>query len=158
MVSAIVAVDMKNGIGNKGKLLAKIPNDMKHFKEITLGSSVIMGRKTWESLPHALEGRANYVITSNPPSYDEGCTFISMEEAIDMIQSCGEKNIFIIGGGQIYEELLPYCQALYMTKILTWFTADTFFKMNYNDWVLCNYSDVYKEDYFYYQFREYKRC
>ena len=110
MIAAIVAVDENWGIGRNGDLLINIPEDKKFFKERTNGSIVIMGRKTWDSLPKKpLPNRKNYVI-SKRQKHVNGVDFISMDSAIELIQN-EDSDIFIIGGGQIYEKLLPYCES-----------------------------------------------
>ena len=121
MISAIVAVDENWGIGFNGQLLEHIPEDMKFFKKITTGNVVIMGRKTWDSLPiKPLPDRLNLVVTSKGRGVDCMTAFIDMEEAkvrAVMARNDREDNWFVIGGGQIYEQLLPLCDRLDVTKI-----------------------------------------
>ena len=125
MISAIVAVDKDWGIGYNGDLLEHIPEDLKYFKELTSGNIVVMGRKTWNSLPKKpLKDRLNLIITSMPGAYEFDnngkCLFwfVSKEKAIDIMLNDVIMDYFIIGGGQIYEQLLPYCDQVYVTKIL----------------------------------------
>lgn len=130
MIAAIVAVDENWGIGRNGDLLINIPEDKKFFKEKTNGSIVIMGRKTWDSLPKkTLPNRENYVITKTPENHSEkGAKFITLSEAIQMVENSEiNSRVFIIGGGQIYKELLPYCAMAEITKVYKDFEADTFF-------------------------------
>lgn len=130
MIIAIAAVDKNWGIGRNGDLLVNIPEDKKFFKYITNNSIVIMGRKTWDSLPQKpLPNRENYVITKTPEKYSkEGAKFITLSEAIQMIENSEiGSRIFIIGGGQIYKKLLPYCAMAEITKVYKDFEADTFF-------------------------------
>lgn len=130
MVIAIAAVDNNWGIGRNGDLLVNIPEDKKFFKHITNNSVVIMGRKTWDSLPKKpLPNRENYVITKTPENHSEnGVKFITLSEAIQMIENSEiNSRIFVIGGGQIYKELLPYCAMAVITKVYKDFEADTFF-------------------------------
>ena len=119
MISAIVAVDNNWGIGFNGDLLEHIPEDLKYFKELTSGCVVVMGRKTWDSLPKKpLLNRLNIVITSQERHFEEMTAFISFLEAVSRLKhSPKEDDWFIIGGGQIYKELLPYCDRVYVTKI-----------------------------------------
>lgn len=125
MIAAIVAIDNNWGIGYDGELLERIPEDMKYFKELTENNIVIMGRKTWDSLPNgALPNRTNVVISSKyynwtifsgkgkPPLV---CS--DMEYVKEYLPKTYEKDIFIIGGGSIYEQLLPYCDTVYLTHI-----------------------------------------
>ena len=119
MISAVVAVDNNWGIGYNGDLLEHIPGDLKYFKELTSGYAVVMGRKTWDSLPKKpLPNRFNVVITSQERHFEEMTAFIPFSEAVSRLKhSPKEDNWFIIGGGQIYKELLPYCDRVYVTKI-----------------------------------------
>lgn len=121
MISAIVAVDNNWGIGYNGDLLEHIPEDLKYFKELTTGHIVVMGRKTWDSLPKKpLKDRLNIVISSQPKEVLGDLSIrISMEEAkIRLALSSADEEWFIIGGGTIYKELLPICDRVYVTKIL----------------------------------------
>ena len=135
MISAIVAIDKDWGIGYQGQLLEHLPPDMKYFKELTQDSVLIMGRKTWDSLPKKpLPDRLNLVITSMPGAYEFDnngkCLFwfISKEKAIDIMLNDDIMDYFIIGGGEIYEQLLPYCDRVYITKILkSHDNVDTYF-------------------------------
>ena len=119
MISAIVAVDNNWGIGYNGDLLEHIPEDLKYFKELTTNHVVIMGRKTWDSLPNKpLKDRLNVVISHSLPRFLGPMAFsISMREAQVRMQD-DETEYFVIGGGSIYKELLPLCNRVYVTKIL----------------------------------------
>lgn len=128
MISAIVAVDNNWGIGYNGELLEHIPEDLKYFKELTTGHVVVMGSKTWDSLPHKpLKDRLNLIISSKPREVlGEMSIRIDMSEAITrMVHAYADQPInpdddldwFIIGGGSIYEQLLPFCDRVYVTKI-----------------------------------------
>ena len=111
MVAAIAAVDINWGIGYKGDLLDNITEDRKFFREKTKDSIVIMGRKTWDSLPiKPLPNRTNYIISRNTFPVSGDSHVITLEEAIHLIQSTtNEEKVFVIGGGKIYSALLPYC-------------------------------------------------
>jgi dihydrofolate reductase len=134
----IVALDENNGIGHDGDLLCHLPNDLKHFKEVTSGHTVIMGRKTYESLPKgALPNRTNVVITADSADKYPGCIVArSVDEALTYSKE-GEK-IFIIGGGQLYRTTLELVDWLYLTRIHhTFNNADTFFpKIEFEEWTL----------------------
>lgn len=119
MISAIVAVDANWGIGYDGQLLERIPEDMQHFRELTTNHTIMMGKKTWNSLPsHPLPNRVNIVITHTGHQDSEMTSFMSMENAISRIQNWyDDEELFIIGGGQIYEQLLSYCNIVYLTYI-----------------------------------------
>lgn len=129
MVAIIVAVDNNWGIGFEGKLLANIPEDKKYFRKITENSIVLMGRRTWDSLPiKPLPNRINYIISRSKNSANKTSHIITLEDAINIIKSVTKKEkIFIIGGGEIYRALLPYCDIAYVTKIHGNYKADTFF-------------------------------
>lgn len=157
MIAAIVAVDENWGIGRNGDLLVNIPEDKKFFKEKTSGSIVIMGRKTWDSLPKKpLPNRKNYVISRNQKHVD-GVDFISMDSAIELIQN-ENSDIFIIGGGQIYEKLLPYCEKVFVTKIYKSFEYDTFFPNieEDNTWKCVESGDIQYYQSIPYEFLTYK--
>ena len=128
MLKAIVAVDENWGIGYNGDLLASIPDDLKHFKNITTGSTVVMGLNTWNSLPRKpLPNRTNIVIRPGTPEFDKGQDVIKMdlETLLERFELDGG---FVIGGGSIYKQLLPYCDQVYITKIYKNFeNVDTFF-------------------------------
>lgn len=127
MISIIVAVAEDYGIGKGNNLLWQIPEDLKRFKKLTSGHCIIMGKKTWESLPiKPLPGRKNIVLTDNPLECIEcSITAYSIEDAI---HKCGKDDeIFIIGGGSIYRQFLPLTDRLYITHVHKNSDADTFF-------------------------------
>lgn len=132
MISAIVAVDQNWGIGYKGELLEHLPPDLKYFKELTTGHVVVMGRKTWDSLPKKpLPNRINYVITREAKSSNEEVAYFDMNCIKMMIQKQSDYEYFIIGGGTIYKELLPLCDRVYVTKIeKSYKNVDTYFPIN----------------------------
>jgi len=126
-ISIIVAVDKNNGIGRKGDQLAYISGDLKRFKALTTGHTIIMGRKTFEALPKgALPNRRNIVLTRRKDFRAEGCdAYNSVEEVLR--NTSGEEELFVIGGGEIYKALLPYADKLYITRIFAYYDADSFF-------------------------------
>ena len=134
-VHAIVAVATDWAIGRQGDLLCHLPADMKHFKEVTMGHSIIMGRKTFESFPRRpLPGRQNIVITRNADWQYPGVTVVhSLDEAI---ASAETDIVFIIGGAQVYEQALPRVDVLHLTLIhARWASADAFFPaLNMDQW------------------------
>ena len=120
MISAIVAVDNNWGIGYNGDLLEHIPEDLKYFQALTTGHVVVMGRKTWDSLPKKpLKDRLNIVISSQPRGPLGDMAFsIPMDEAkVRVAISENDEEWFIIGGGTIYKEFLSICDRVYVTKI-----------------------------------------
>lgn len=126
-MTVIVAVDKNFAIGKDNGLLARLPEDMKFFKEKTIGNAVVMGSKTYMSFPkRPLPERENLVITSQPEKYPEVKTFTSIEDFLAYAEK-SEKEIYVCGGGMIYKELLPYCEKALITKIDYIFEGDTFF-------------------------------
>ncbi len=126
-ISIIVAVARNGAIGINNKLLWHIPEDFKWFKRHTSGHPVIMGRRTWESLPiKPLPGRKNIVITDVPEDCFPGTTCVpSLEEALGLMDS-GQEN-FIIGGGMVYRQFLPIARKVYLTVVDRDFEADVWF-------------------------------
>jgi len=147
MLSIIASIADNNAIGIHNKLLCRLPNDMRRFKRLTTGHTVIMGRKTFESLPNgALPNRTNVVITRNTEAQFEGCeTCNQLQEAISLHQH--ENEIFIIGGAAVYEQAIGLADKLYLTCIHHTFThADTFFpEINDRDWVITD-CETYPSD------------
>lgn len=127
-ISLIVALDEKRGIGRNNKLLFKIVKDLKRFKQITLGQSIIMGRKTFDSIGKPLPKRINIVVTRNKNYQAQGCfVFNSLKKAIAFTKTKDNKEIFIIGGGQIYRQSINLADKLYLTLIKGDYKADTLF-------------------------------
>jgi dihydrofolate reductase len=127
MISIIVAVSKDLGIGKNNDLLWHLPDDMKRFKRLTTGNTIIMGRRTWESLPRRpLPNRKNVVITDIPDeSFDGAIAAYSINDAIAKCK--GDKEIFIIGGGSIYRQFMPVADRLYITHVYKKADADIFF-------------------------------
>ena len=141
-ISIIVAVAENNAIGKDNKLLWHISGDLKRFKQLTGGNTVVMGKKTFESLPsRPLPNRTNIVITDIPGEKIEECIMAySIEDAISKFDD-GKEN-FIIGGGSVYRQFLPVADKLYLTKVHKCFDADCFFpEINLNEWKLLNRED-----------------
>ena len=163
MISAIVAVDNNWGIGFNGDLLEHIPEDLKYFKELTSGEykAVVMGRKTWDSLPKKpLPNRKNIIITTqtNYNSQDEHFWHLGQAKLVMKQQKGWE--FFIIGGGQIYEKLLPLCDRVYVTKIFKDHDqVDTYFpNLDESDkWAPATCSDIRQQGDLMYQFWQYDR-
>lgn len=126
MISIIVAIADDYGIGKNNELLWNIPEDLRRFKRLTTGKTVIMGKKTWESLPRKpLPNRRNIVITDVPDEMIEGAEMAySIEEACRL---CGDDENFIIGGGSIYRQFMPLCDRLYITRVHSTAPADVYF-------------------------------
>lgn len=163
MISAIVASDINFGIGFKNDLLEPIPEDLKNFKKLTTDKIVIMGRKTWDSLPKKpLPNRYNMIITSNPPAeqdenYEFG--FYTMSQIQNYLYQTND-DVFIMGGGQIYKQLLPYCDKIYLTLLdKEYEKVDTYFPnfASSGNWALTKVSDIKTHNDISYQFQEYSR-
>ena len=128
MLSIIVAVAEKNVIGKDNKLLWKLSNDLKNFKSITMDHTIIMGRKTFESLPKILPGRRHIILTRDKSFAAQSEmveVFNSVEELLHSLDPQGE--YFVIGGGEIYNALMPYSEKIYLTKVNKAFQGDTYF-------------------------------
>ena len=159
----IVAADLNWGIGIKGDLLTPLPEDMKFFREKTKDSVVIMGRKTLESFPEhkPLKNRVNIVITTSKELNTEGIVKVSsVEESVKEAEKYNDKEAYVIGGGSIYEQMLPYCDTAYVTYIDNSYSADTFIpnldKLT-EEWYIANESDECTYFDIEYYFRTYKR-
>ncbi|MFH0749656.1 MAG: dihydrofolate reductase [Candidatus Gottesmanbacteria bacterium] len=129
MISIIAAIGQNRELGKNNKLLWDIPEDMDHFRSITRSHAVIMGRKTYESIGHALPNRPNIVITRDSTfATPDGCFIVhSLDEAIALGKTKEEKELFIIGGANIYEQAIDIGDKLYLTIVHANFDADTFF-------------------------------
>jgi dihydrofolate reductase len=126
-ISIIVAIAKNNAIGKDNKLLCHVPGDLKRFRQITTGHTVIMGKNTYLSLPDGpLKNRRNVVISDNHQDRFNGCvTVYSIEDAIKLCDE--DQESFIIGGASVYRQFLPHASKLYLTLVNKYFEADTFF-------------------------------
>lgn len=143
MISIIVAIAENYAIGKKGDLLCHLPADLKHFKEITSGKTVLMGERTFFSLPkHPLPNRRNIVLTDVQGKTFEGAEAVySIPEMVERlsVMGCGEQEeAFVIGGGMVYRQMMPLADKLYITHIHhSWEDADTFFpEIKAEEWEL----------------------
>lgn len=130
-MKAIVAVDLNWGIGFEGSLLQRIPEDMRLFKEKTLGKVVVMGRETFESLPgrEPLKDRTNIILSKSASFQNKNLEVVSsIEELLKKISKFSTEDVFVIGGESIYRQLLPYCSEAYVTKINNSYKADKYFE------------------------------
>jgi dihydrofolate reductase len=127
-LSLIAAIAEDRGLGKDGKLLFHIPRDLKRFKKITLGHPIIMGRKTFESIGRVLPGRTNIIITRNKDyKVKDGFVFNSLKKAVKFAKRKDKKEVFVIGGGQIYKQAINSADKLYLTLVKEKKLADTFF-------------------------------
>lgn len=128
VISLIVAVSQNNVIGKENRLPWHLPEDLKYFKNTTWAMPIVMGRKTWESLGKALPGRTNIVISRNNEFNAEGAHVVdSLESAKKIAEALDVKEIFVIGGAEIFSLALPLAQRLYLTRIHQDFEGDVFF-------------------------------
>ena len=158
----ILAADSEWGIGKDGALLCHIPEDLQYFKEHTLGKTIVMGRVTLESLPggKGLPGRRNIVLTRDESFFAENAETVSSENELwSALTGTPTEDVYIVGGAKVYEEFLPFCDTVYVTKIYEKFGADRFFKNldEDDDFETEAKSDVKEFEGIKYQFFEYRR-
>ncbi|HEY9114375.1 MAG TPA: dihydrofolate reductase [Bacteroidales bacterium] len=159
-ISIIVAIASNHAIGKDNDLLWHISNDLKRFKKLTEGHYVIMGKKTYFSLPfRPLKNRTNMIITDIPGETIDNCLMAySIEDAIAKMDA--ENENFVIGGGSIYRQFMPFANKLYITRVHKDFEADTFFpEIPSNEWNLAESEDVNddRQNDFNYSFETYLR-
>jgi len=138
ILSVLVAASENNVIGKDNKLPWHLPNDLKYFKNLTWGMPILMGRKTFESIGKALPGRKSIVITRNSDWQHEGADVVhSIEEAITRAESFGVKEIFVIGGAEIFKTSLADANRIYLTRIHKEFDGDVYFpEVSEKEWQL----------------------
>ena len=154
IVSIIVAVAENNVIGDANQLIWHLPEDLKNFKRITTGHHIVMGRKTFESIGKPLPNRVNVILTRNQGYMKDGCVVVhSLDDAIKLAEYNEESEVFIIGGGQIYREGLPFAQKIYYTQVKTSVNGDTYFpKLIDEEWEVVNQVDYFKDEKHQYNF------
>jgi dihydrofolate reductase len=158
MINIIVAMSRNRVIGDNNTLIWKLPNDMKRFKEMTTGNIVIMGRKTFESIGRPLPNRLNVVVTRNEEwSRPDLLTTNSLESALNL--SSEGKEVFIIGGGDIYKQSLKFANRIYLTVIDEDFEGDTTFPELGEEWVKVSRKDFQPDEKnnYKYSFIEYEK-
>lgn len=135
-ISLLVAAAENGVIGKQGELLPwKLSSDLKRFKQLTMGHPIIMGRKTYETIARPLPGRLNIIVTRDTSFTAEGCSVVhSIDEAITKAREADSDEIFIIGGGVIFEETLPLANKLYLTEVHAEPEGDTYFQYNQDEW------------------------
>ncbi len=133
MISVIAAVSENGVIGNGVKIPWHIPADFEYFKRVTTGHPVIMGMRTYKSIGRPLPGRKNIILTRDPAAQVEGCVVAGSIE--DAIQAAGEGEIFFLGGGDVYRQILPRADRLYLTRIHEEVEGDVFFpEVDLKEW------------------------
>lgn len=135
MLAFVVAVADNNVIGGDNKLLWHLPADLKHFKQLTQGHPVVMGRRTYDSIGRPLPGRTNIVVTRQPDWHADGVTVArSVPEALAIARQLDE-HVFVIGGAEIYRQVLPAADTVYLTEVHHVFDGDvTFPELNRAEW------------------------
>jgi dihydrofolate reductase len=138
IISIIAAVDENGGIGFKNQIPWHLPADLARFKVLTMGHFLLLGRKTYQSIGSALPGRQMIILTRNLEFEAPDCiTTESLNEALEMAETAGEDEVFIIGGAEIYLEALPLADRLYLTRVHSGFEVDVYFPVIDNeDWDL----------------------
>ncbi|MGR3812101.1 dihydrofolate reductase [Jiulongibacter sp. NS-SX5] len=147
-ISLIIAIAENNAIGKDNSLIWRLSDDLKNFKRITSGHSIIMGRKTFDSIGRPLPKRTNIVITRKEDLVIEGCEVVhSLKQAFELAKDHeGHEEIFVIGGANIYEQALPFVSKVYLTKVFASPEADAFFDISlFNDWKIID-SQFYSKD------------
>ncbi len=148
-MNLIVAIDEKNGIGKNGGLLCHLSADLKHFKETTIGKTVIMGYNTLISLPKSapLKNRENIVLYEKDIEIEGAKVVHSIDELFAYLKEANITDAFVIGGAMVYETLMPYCDRLYITHIHKSFDADRFFpEIKTAEWESVDVSETFEEN------------
>ena len=161
-MNMIVAADNRWAIGNKNKLLVSIPSDMKHFREETLGNVIVYGRKTLSTFPQGmpLSDRKNIILSHKEDFRVKDATVVhSLEELLEELKKYRSESIYIVGGASVYEQMLPYCDVVHVTKVDHVYEADAFFPNldNMQEWEITADSDEHTYFDIAYQFLKYER-
>jgi dihydrofolate reductase len=136
IVSLIVAMDRKRGIGRDNALPWRLSADLKRFRELTMGHHIVLGRKTYESIGKPLPGRTMIIVTRNVAFSAEGSFVVhSLDQALALAEARGETEVFICGGAEIYAQALPHADRLYLTEVDAEVAADAYFPaFNADEW------------------------
>lgn len=161
-MNMIVAADNNWAIGNGGQLLVTIPNDQKHFREETSGKVVVMGRRSLVNFPQGmpLAGRTSIILSRDPKFTVKGGIMVhSMVELLEELKKYPTEDVYVIGGKSVYDQLLPYCDVVHVTKIDHEYRADTHFPNldKDSDWVITADSDELTYFDIAYEFLKYER-
>lgn len=157
-ISLIAAMDEKRGIGKGNAIPWHIPEDLKRFKELTMGHPVIMGRKTYQSIGRALPGRRNIIVTRDENYLATGCVVChTLEAALEVAKTEEQGELFVIGGAQIYAQAIDIADRLYLTLITGVYQADAFFPRYEDQFSVIQTSAKKEENGFVYVFVDLKR-
>lgn len=160
-ISLIVAMDENGVIGHNNSLPWKLPRDLQHVKELTEGSTIVLGRKNFESIGRALPDRRNIILTRNKEFIAKDCEiFYSKEEILQAIED--DQNVFIFGGEEIYKIFMEYVEVIYVTRILHSFEGDTYFpEVDWDQWYkvleqkgITDEKNIYEHTFFIYEKKE----
>ena len=137
IISLIVAMDQNRGIGYQGQLPWHLSSDLRRFRTLTMGHHLLMGRKTYTSIGKPLPGRVMIVVSKNPDFQVDGCEIVhSLDKGLRFARESGEEELFIIGGGKIFSQSLPFADRLYLTIVHTASKVDVYFpEINSSDWI-----------------------
>lgn len=152
MISMIVAMDNNRAIGKDNELLWHLPDDFQYFKAVTMGKPILMGRKTFESIGRPLPGRENVVVTRDKSFSAEGVTVVnSIDAALEATQQYDE--VMVIGGANLYQQMLPLADKLYVTLVRHAFEGDVFFpEINTDKWLMTHQTEHSADDRHVYSF------
>lgn len=160
-LSIIAAIGKNNELGGNNTLLWRLSDDLKMFKQLTMGHCIIMGRKTFESIGKALPGRVNIVVTTGMLDVEGVYRAIDLNHAVELARDTDDEEAFIIGGGQIFSYAIDLADKLYITEVDAEFPeADIFLPaIDYNDWKLMDSKSFQKSDKneFHFEYKEYIR-
>ncbi len=159
-INAIVAVDEKWGIGRDNRLLFSIPDDMKYFRKMTLGAVVISGKNNLLSFPNAkpLPKRRNIILSTSIEESEDYETVRNLDELFEKLCHVKEEKIFVIGGAEVYRQLLPYCKTAYVTKMYKDFNGEKFFPNldSLHEWEMVDEGELLDFEGIKYRFTEYR--
>jgi dihydrofolate reductase len=161
-MKTIVSVDQNWGIGFKGQLLKRVPEDMKQFRDSTMGKTIIMGRNTLESFPNGepLKNRRNILISTQEDYMVEGVEVVnSPAQAVELTAELPLDEVFVVGGSEVYRAMLPFCDKAFVTKVLKSAEADRFFPDldSLSDWKLVSEGEMKEHEGIRYRFCVYER-
>ncbi len=148
-MNLIVAIDKNNGIGKNGDLLCHLSADLKHFKEVTIGKTVVMGYNTLISLPKSapLKNRRNIVLYEKDIEIEGAEVVHNLDELFALIKDIPSDEVFVIGGAMVYNTLMPYCEKLFITHIDKAFDADRFLnEIKADEWQVLDESEAMEEE------------
>ena len=148
LISLLVAMDEGGGIGRDNRLPWRLSTDLRRFKRLTMGHYMLMGRKTYESIGRALPGRTTIVVTRQTEYQAEGCLVAhSLEEGIKLAKGAGEEELFVIGGGEIFQQALPLAGRIYLTLVQTREACDVYFPpYNVGEWAVTQSEEVMADE------------